>query len=919
MRRIGKFGMTFDVIEKKTPKIPKTIGTYRILQNLGHGGMGEVFLGLDPLVGRKVAIKRIRPELQANKTIQRRFLREAKVASLLNHPSIIPIFEIQIDPPEIYYTMPYVEGQTLRQILQATKEQEKKGEPLHPIGGSISALSRIFLQVCEAIAYTHSKGILHRDLKPENVIIGKYGEVLILDWGIADFIDNLYKDEALPTTSVPPSEDLTRPGKITGTLAYMAPERIKGQGSSLQTDLYSLGVILYQILTLQLPFQRKSIALFRKLVDNEQFVDPIDAAPYREIPHQLSAICTKCLAKSPADRFQSVEELIGEIKKSIEGRPEWILASELDLKRESDWRFQENVLLTKHLAISRNFDSTKWATISISDKAFADQLRIDVKIRALPKSDGIGFLLNVPAPGEQDNLLAEGYLLWIGSESHPSCKLFRSQSLVLESPKLCLSNQWHHVRIEKTEAYLKLFLDGELKLSFVSHLPLPGKHIGIQAFDDRFEIHSCKVYDGSHNVTVGCLAVGDAFLSHRLFDLALEEYRRIGQGFPGRMEGREALFRAGLTLLEKAKGETKPESREKFFHLALKEFEKLYKTPGAPLEYLGKSFVYEAMDDAEEEAKCLELALRKFPKHPLLPILKEHIIYRMHESSLNNREAAYRIILLAIRHMPDLLQGHDMRELLESLEQNWEPLPFIEQGTQSYTEIAIQLAFWLAKIPILIEIAKHLIDQEPTPEIPLCNALFALLELEATSDVETLFKKIPKNSLSAERRKSIETALSGNLSKAFGSCETRTLYYLFRNSLRNDPPGKTLKTLQPMSLTNPSFSALKLWALLLDHKWNEAEKFVASLPHELIHQETSPLHFPYGCLLFATQGAEKGFSHFGTVLDTPYPPTTALPSYFLTGRIDEKKGWIEHAFWWEKKELYRQIDLFYRVIGKHNK
>ena len=140
-----------------------------------------------------MAIKRIRPELQNNKTIRRRFLREAKVASALTHPSIIPIFEIQIEPPEIYYTMPYVEGETLRQILQALKKRIKKGEPRHPTVRSIPALARIFLQVCEAVAYTHSKGILHRDLKPENIIVGKYGEVLILDWGIADFIDNLRK------------------------------------------------------------------------------------------------------------------------------------------------------------------------------------------------------------------------------------------------------------------------------------------------------------------------------------------------------------------------------------------------------------------------------------------------------------------------------------------------------------------------------------------------------------------------------------------------------------------------------------------------------------------------------------------------------------------------------------------------------
>ncbi len=183
--------------------LPKAIGPYAIVESLGRGGMGEVFLAKDPICGRHVALKRIRPELQLNKTIQSRFLREAKVASVLTHPSIVPIFAIQTGAPDIYYTMPFVEGETLRQILRTTREQEKNGDPLHPIGSSIPALARIFLQVCEAVAYTHSKGIIHRDLKPENIIVGKYGEVMILDWGIADFIDQIEKEEPISIKRAP--------------------------------------------------------------------------------------------------------------------------------------------------------------------------------------------------------------------------------------------------------------------------------------------------------------------------------------------------------------------------------------------------------------------------------------------------------------------------------------------------------------------------------------------------------------------------------------------------------------------------------------------------------------------------------------------------------------------------------------------
>ncbi|MCC6127919.1 MAG: protein kinase, partial [Chlamydiae bacterium] len=375
---------------------PKVIGPYTILELLGKGGMGEVYLALDPAMGRKVALKRIRPELQKNATILNRFLREAEVASVLTHPSIVPILTLHSELPDVYYTMPYIEGETLRHILKSSREQEKKGEALHPIGRSIPSLARIFLQICEAIAYTHSKGILHRDLKPENIIVGKYGEVMILDWGIADFIDQLKKEAPLSVKNLPNGEDLTRPGKVTGTLAYMAPERLKNKSSSVQTDIYAFGVILYQILTLQLPFQRKTIAAFRKTADTEQLIDPIEMAPYRDIPHQLAFICKKCLAKDSSERFRTMIELINELKNYIEGRPDWIETARLDPKKKSDWQFQENILLARHIAISRNLDVTEWAEFMVSKASFAHNMRLEAKVRVTKESQGLGFLLCVP-------------------------------------------------------------------------------------------------------------------------------------------------------------------------------------------------------------------------------------------------------------------------------------------------------------------------------------------------------------------------------------------------------------------------------------------------------------------------------------------------------------------------------------------
>ncbi len=902
-------------------QIPARVGPYSILESLGRGGMGEVFLAKDLACGRRVALKRIRPDLKGNKTLQSRFLREAKVASALTHPSIIPILSVEMKPPDIYYTMPFVEGETLRQILRKTRDQEKNGEALHPIGKSIPSLTRIFLQVCEAVAYTHSKGILHRDLKPENIIVGKYGEVMILDWGIADYLEQI-KDEGQPAfdRENTGSFDLTRPGKITGTLAYMPPERLAGGAlPSVQTDVYALGVILYQLLTLQLPFQRKTIATFRKTLHTEELTDPVEMAPYRDVPHELAAVCKKCLARHASERYENVEQLIAEVKNYIEGKPEWLYLGELDLQKESDWQFQEHILLAKNIAITRTLDVTEWAALAISRRSFPENIRMDAEVKMGMDGKGIGFLLSVPEADVRKSL-EEGYCIWLGSQKDPSCRLFRNNVQVMEAKGVYLKpGKEHRIRIEKAEEHLKFYLDGQLRLELASRLPLAGTQVGFLQRDADFQLKKWSFYDGSHNLMVNCLSVPNAFLSHKLYDLALREYRRIGQSFPGRAEGREALFRAGLTLLEKGKAGME----DKFAHLALKEFEKLYRTSGAPMEYLGKSLVYEALGDAEEEAKCLELALRKFPKHSLLPMLKEHIVYRMHESSLNNREAAYRIILVAIRHIPDLIENPDTKDLLASLQKNWETLPFIEESLDVLQNMAIPLAFWLGKAPILVELGETLLKKEPVDEILLGNAVFSLIELEAVEQAKKFFDLPYPRILSV--KEALKPINAFELPLTIGKWECRCLYYKMRRALQKGDMGPLEKIYAALEerkipkLFKSLFDAIELWRCLLMKDFRQAAKIFNKYPSGAVAQETSPLHFPFGAWVYLREGSKAAAAHFAAVLDTPYPPTAALPSHFLAGRIDEKKGWIERAFWWEKNELHRQLDLFYKAVGKRSK
>ncbi len=823
----------------------KKIGEFQILGTLGVGGMGEVFLAQDPICGRQVALKTMREQWVQNKTMQERFLREARIAAQLSHPSIIPIYSIDEKVP--FYTMPRIEGDTLKEILRKTKEQSKKGEPLHAIGSSVQALVRIFLSICGAIAYVHSRGVLHRDLKPENIIVGKFGEVIILDWGLANFIGQP-ENNTLEIKEENPQ--ITQPGKIPGTLLYMAPERAFGSPSDVLSDVYSLGVMLYQILTLQFPFQRKSLKEFKKLHEHEAILPPEQAAPDRDISPHLSHIALKCLAKNPDERYQSVSALIKDLENYIEGLPEWMELAALQIDRKEDWLFQENVALSKHMAITRGIDLLEWVNLMISKSPFPGNIKIETNLTLKEQSKGLGILFSV-AKG-----IEEAYCLWL---SHNGVRLYRSNVEVLNLPHLHLEKDHPHaVKIEHIGNHVRFYLDGVQKFGFLSHIPLSGSHIGLLMRDGDFTLTPLQVAVGSQNIMVNCLAIPDAFLARRDYNEALAEYRKISDSFPGRAEGREATFRAGITLLKKASEERLKNRRETLYAEAHDEFEKLHTTPSAPLEYLGKSLVYKAQGEFEEEAKCLELALRKFPTHPLRPILIENILSRLHEASQKNRQVAYRFALIVLRHLSQLPEATDIATVLE---QNLEPLPFFALSIDRNIYLMTQLAFWLNKPLVLLE----LLESGLSP-LDAQNAQVGLILL-GCEDLADL---------------SVLEGLGEQLEQA-----------------RNE---YALKTGKP--------SLLPLWKALSKSEWDTATQIIKSTDPEKWKTETDPSFFLYGCYLAHEKGEQPALAHLTNISERAFPPTSLLLSHYLIGRINLKKGWIASAFYWEKLKLMQQLELF---------
>ncbi|HSU24552.1 MAG TPA: serine/threonine-protein kinase, partial [Pyrinomonadaceae bacterium] len=289
--------------EDKPTLIGKTIGHYDIKQLLGVGGMGEVYLANDNLLNRKVALKLVPPDLAELRVNLNRFKQEAKAASALNHPNILTIYEFGAEDGTQYIVSEFVDGVTLRQRI---KDGVPSGKELLDIAG----------QVASALAAAHSSGIVHRDIKPENIMIRRDGIVKVLDFGLAKL--------TMPAGSETSKEDQTlfktAPGSVIGTAAYMSPEQARGVEVDGRTDIWSLGVVIYEMLTGCRPFDGDTQTDVLVAILNQPVPALADFAV--EAPAELKRIIDKALAKNVEDRYQVVEELASDLR-SLKARLEF--------------------------------------------------------------------------------------------------------------------------------------------------------------------------------------------------------------------------------------------------------------------------------------------------------------------------------------------------------------------------------------------------------------------------------------------------------------------------------------------------------------------------------------------------------------------------------------------------------------------
>ena len=295
---------------------------YRDFEPLTQGGEAILRTCVDENLGRVVVMKTLQPQYQNLETYQKRFLREARVTAQIPHPATIPVYELSRDSEgNAYFTMKKLGGRDLSDILHQIAANHQPTIDQFPL----ESLLNVLIHAAQCLSFAHDQGVVHRDMKPANIMIGDYGEVVVLDWGLAkvwDMDDNDDGDKLIRSGKQVMSGRLTGRGDVQGTPFYMSPEQaVETSDVDERSDVYSMGIILFEVLTGDSYMSGKNFKEIKRKLLEGPIREPIRVAPKKKISAELNAICVKALQRQPVDRYQKMAMLVEDLRAALLGNP----------------------------------------------------------------------------------------------------------------------------------------------------------------------------------------------------------------------------------------------------------------------------------------------------------------------------------------------------------------------------------------------------------------------------------------------------------------------------------------------------------------------------------------------------------------------------------------------------------------------
>jgi len=296
--------------------LPQGLAKYTNFHDMARGGSAVLRSCFDQITGRTVVLKTLLPKLRHDETENRRLLREARVTAQLQHPNTVPVYEIGRDETEgLYFTMKRVSGENLFEILKRIARGDPKTTAAFPLRERLEIVEG----AAQALMYAHARGVIHRDVKPENIWVGNFGEVILLDWGVAKVWgqpDDEPQHPSVVRSQAESPQEITMAGERPGTPLYMSPEQVNVNRAVIdeRSDIFSTGVVLYEMAALREPFRGRVIQETFENIIHDNPPPPSKASPGRGIPPRLDEVVMKAIAKNPADRYQTMRQLLEAIR-----------------------------------------------------------------------------------------------------------------------------------------------------------------------------------------------------------------------------------------------------------------------------------------------------------------------------------------------------------------------------------------------------------------------------------------------------------------------------------------------------------------------------------------------------------------------------------------------------------------------------